>query len=121
MQLIEHEHGFEIINFSLLLQVIRGSSVVTVEVLQIQVFKCKLTIVKWPDKCKYGVIYIIIDMLLYIYKKTIWLIWNFNSQFNYTFFLLFNPFSFKFTWTSTFEVWLIEWPVCMHGLLTSII
>ena len=69
MQLIEHEHGFEIVNFSLLLQVIRGNSVVIVEVLQIQVFKCKLTIVKWPDKCKYGVIYIIIDMLWYIYKK----------------------------------------------------
>ena len=45
-QLIEHEHGFEIVNFSLLLQVIRGNSLVTVEVLQIQVFKCKLTIVK---------------------------------------------------------------------------
>ena len=44
MQLIEHEHGFEIDNFSLLLQVIRGNSVVTVEVLEIQVFKCKLTI-----------------------------------------------------------------------------
>ena len=69
MQLIEHEHGFEIANFSLLLQVIRGNGVVTVEVLQIQVFKCKLTIVKWPDKCKYEVIYIIIDMLSYIYKK----------------------------------------------------
>ena len=89
MQLIEHEHGFEIVNFSLLLQVIRGNSLVTVEVLQIQVFKCKLTIVKWPDKCKYGVIYIIIDMLSYIYKKTILLIWNFNSQFNYTFFFYF--------------------------------
>ena len=94
-QLIEHEHGFEIVNFSLLLQVIRGNSVVTVEVLQIQVFKCKLTIVKWPDKCKYGVIYIIIDMLSYIYKNTILLIWNFNSQFKYNFFILFNPFSFK--------------------------
>ena len=69
MQLIEHEHGFEIDNFSLLLQVVRGNSVVTVEVLEIQVFKCKLTIVMWPDKCKYGVIYIIIDMLWYIYKK----------------------------------------------------
>ena len=89
MQLIEHEHRFEIVNFSLLLQVIRGNSVVIVEVLQIQVFKCKLTIVKWPDKCKYGVIYIIIDMLSYIYKKTILLIWNFNSQFNYTFFFYF--------------------------------
>ena len=46
MQLIEHEHGFEIVNFSLLLHIIRGNSVVTIKVLQIQVFKCKLTIVK---------------------------------------------------------------------------
>jgi len=43
--------------------------VITVEVLEIQVFKCKLTIVMWPDK--YGVIYIIIEMLSYIYKKKI--------------------------------------------------
>ena len=69
MQLIEHEHEFEIDNFSLLLQVIRENSVVIVEMFEIQVFKCKLTIVMWPDKCKYGVIYIIIYMLSYIYKK----------------------------------------------------
>jgi len=45
MQLIEHEHGFEIDNFSLLFQVIRENSVITVDVHEIQVFNCKLTIV----------------------------------------------------------------------------